>query len=363
MLRRASDAMADIISQSDTFDSKYTVPPSHDESYFPPPALVSPFEQEDDDADTDTDGSSIRTPSIAHFTPAMFSIYSKDSIDSTDTPRHLRDLSPDDLNEYNSLSALCVRLRQLLILVDAQRYHVENEIKQRDDILEIRSRRRAWQNKALVARTGDIDVGLATPYTSSRLSQVVWTAADYEYVPPANGAEKELLEESDNDDMEFGSRRTRGRSDAKLFPVSEEEEEDEDELFNPRVYELELGFDEGLRSWKIEDDEEEDEGDTKSLQPFTRPRTRTISMHQDKMPTSRSPVMAAQSVLPELPPMYSKVEIAGIDAPLTTYGRYSGDEFTLSMDTISFETGLSVSTMDPEPEKDWLAPRFTPEII
>ncbi|KAF9030341.1 hypothetical protein BDZ89DRAFT_949824 [Hymenopellis radicata] len=262
MLRRASDAMAEIISQTDGFNSDYTVSPFEDESYFSPPThMPSPFE---DDADTDTDGSSIHTPSTAHFNSVNFSFPPKSPADNTAIPRHLRDLSSDDLCEYNSLSAVCINLRRLLIISEAQKEHVTNEAKQRDDILEIRSRRRAWQNKALVARVGDMDVGLATPYTSSRLSQAMWTAEEYEYVPPSREAEEEMIEEYEYDTkMALGRTRTKGKSDAKLFPVSEEDEEDE--LFDVREYEVELGFDEGLRSWKIDDDEEEEDEEPRKV--------------------------------------------------------------------------------------------------
>ncbi len=361
MLRRASEAMAEIISQTDGFHSDYTVSPFEDENYFPPLThMPSPFE---DDADTDTDGSSIHTPSTAHFNSVNFSFPSKSPADNTAIPRHLRDLSSDDLYEYNSLSAVCIRLRQLLIILEAQKEHAANETKQRDDILEIRSRRRAWQNKALVARVGDMDVGLATPYTSSRLSQVTWTAAEYEYIPPSREAEEEMIEEYEYDTkMALGRTRTKGKNDAKLFPVSEEEEEDE--LFDAREYQVELGFDEGLRSWKIDEDEEDEDEEPRKVSKGPRPRTN--SMHQDRLPQSRTPALNATSLLcqslTDRPPIYSEVEVAGIDVSFGGYNRFAGDEFTLSMD-LPFRKGLSVSTMDPEPEKDWLGARFTPEVI
>ncbi len=121
-------------------------------------------------------------------------------------PRHLQGLSTDELLEYQSLSSHCVRLRQLLILQEAKEEHHANEVRQRDAILEIRSRRRAWQNKALVARVGDMNVGLATPYASSRLAQVSWSGEDYEYVPPSydSTAEEEYVEEYEEYDEKLG---------------------------------------------------------------------------------------------------------------------------------------------------------------
>ena len=139
-----------------------------------------------------------------------------------------------------------------------------------------------------------------------------------------------------------------------MFPVSEEEEGD---LFNAEEYELELGLEEGLRSWKI-DDEDEDDSEEEKVKPRIRPRARTNSMHEERSPQMRKSALTATSLLcqplSEKLPMYTEVEVTGLGVAFGGYSRFTGDEFTLSMD-LPFKKGLSVSSMDPEPEKHWHA--------
>ncbi|KAK0469313.1 uncharacterized protein EV420DRAFT_1258853 [Desarmillaria tabescens] len=402
MLRRASDTMADLLQQAVEVNNTFVTSPFEDEGYFPPPSLVtSPFSSiEDDEGDTDTDGSSVHTPSTAYF--SLRSMHPRHShapetpTDYTSVPRHLQGLSSDELLEYQSLSSHCVRLRQLLILQEAKEEHHANEVRQRDAILEIRSRRRAWQNKALVARVGDMNVGLATPYTSSRLAQVSWSGEDYEYMPLShdNDAEKEYVEEYEYDGkLSLGSKRTKGRSDAKLFPVSEE---DEEEPFNAQEYELELGLDglddvdAALRAWKIEDGDEYEEGIVNYAgigKPSIHSRIRANSLRVNRLGLRpnvnveslprHSSTLSATSLLCqplriERPPGYSKVDVT--DLELGGYKRLLGDEFTLSMDVplrmrvqeqdlLMKRHNPPVLKMDPNSERDWLSPRFADEGI
>ncbi|PBK76141.1 hypothetical protein ARMSODRAFT_905635 [Armillaria solidipes] len=403
MLRRASDTMADLLQQAVEINNAFVTSPFEDEGYFPPPSLVtSPFSSiEDDGGDTDTDGSSVHTPSTAYF--SLRSMHSRHShvpetpTDYTSVPRHLQGLSTDELLEYQSLSSHCVRLRQLLILQEAKEEHHANEVRQRDAILEIRSRRRAWQNKALVARVGDMNVGLATPYASSRLAQVSWSGEDYEYVPPSydSTAEEEYVEEYDEYDekLGLGLKRSKGRSDAKLFPVSEE---DEEEPFDAQEYELELGLDglddvdAALRAWKIEDGDDYEEGIVNyagigKVSIHTRIRTNSLHVNRlgarpnvnvESLPRHSSTLSATsllcQPLRVERPPTYSKVDTA--DLEFGGYKRLLGDEFTLSMDVplrmrvqeqelLMKRRNPSVLRMDANPENDWLIPRFADEGI
>ncbi|KAK0205207.1 hypothetical protein DFS33DRAFT_744420 [Desarmillaria ectypa] len=404
MLRRASDTMADLLQQAVEINNAFVISPFEDKGYFPPPSLVpSSFSSiEDDEGDTDTDGSSVHTPSTAYF--SLRSMHPRRShapetpTDYTTVPRHLQGLSSDELLEYQSLSSHCVRLRQLLILQEAKEEHHANEVRQRDTILEIRSRRRAWQNKALVARVGDMNVGLATPYTSSRLAQVSWSGEDYEYMSPSynSTAEEEYMEEYDEYDekLGLGLKRTKGRSDAKLFPVSEEDEEGQ---FDAQEYELELGLDglddvdAALRAWKIEDEDDYEEGTVNYAgigKPSIHPKIRTNSMHVNRLGARpnvnveslprHSSTLSATSLLcqplrVERLPSYSKVDVA--DLEFGGYKRFLGDEFILSttdvplrvrvqeQDILSKRRNPSVFKMDANLGREWLSPQFADEGI
>ncbi|KAG7451553.1 uncharacterized protein BT62DRAFT_1000807 [Guyanagaster necrorhizus] len=399
MLRRASDTMADLLQQAAETNSAFVTSSFQDEGYFPPSCLVtSPFSSDEDDADTD--GSSVHTPSTAYFSLRSMHRYShapETPTDYTSVPRHLQGLSSDELLEYQSLSSHCIRLRQLLILQEAKEEHLANEVRQRDAVLEIRSRRRAWQNKALVARVGDMNVGLATPYASSRLAQVSWSGEDYEYSSPSYDSivEEDYVKQYREYDekLVLGLKRTKGRSDAKLFPVREE---DEEEPCDAQEYELELGLDglddvdAALRAWKIEDEDDYEEGFINYAgigKASIHPRIRTNSMHVNRLGARpnvnveslprHSSTLSATSLLCQplkigRPPSYSKMDISGLASG--GYKRLLGDRFTLSMDVplrmqakeqdlLMKRRHSSILTMDADSERGWLSPRFTEEVI
>ncbi len=155
---------------------------------------MSPLQPGEDDAKTDAEGSSIHIRSTTTY------------MDSSNRPadtRCLENLSPDDLYKYESLSSICDLLRQLLVVSEAQKEHRADEVKQSDDLLETRTRRRAWGNKALhVPSVRDVDVFLATPAINSPLRRVMWTLEEREYVPASSEVEPEMSDEYEYDDDE-----------------------------------------------------------------------------------------------------------------------------------------------------------------
>ena len=96
-------------------------------------------------------------------------------------------LSSVALSEYTQLQDLRTRLGQLVLFAASQARVSADEIKSRLEILAVRSRRRAWSNKALsptaksvMARAnGSTTLGLATPFRGSSLARYVWTPEDF----------------------------------------------------------------------------------------------------------------------------------------------------------------------------------------
>ncbi|PPQ92194.1 hypothetical protein CVT25_008968 [Psilocybe cyanescens] len=94
-------------------------------------------------------------------------------------------LSAPALEEYRYLMDSRKRLAQLLLFAASQSRVANEETRSRLDILAVRSRRRAWSNRALSmeakSRTGlggSAAYGLATPFRSSALARYMWTAED-----------------------------------------------------------------------------------------------------------------------------------------------------------------------------------------
>lgn len=96
-------------------------------------------------------------------------------------------LSSVALSEYTQLQDLRTRLGQLVLFAASQARVSADEIKSRLEVLAVRSRRRAWSNKALsptarsvMARAnGSTTLGLATPFRGSSLARYVWTPEDF----------------------------------------------------------------------------------------------------------------------------------------------------------------------------------------
>lgn len=327
-------------------------------------------DEDTDSIETDTDGSSVHTPSSGHEvfifpppplpnkpghqnvpplvppktatgavrvvppTPVQAKPPSATLIPECPPPGSL---SPTEMAEYKSLSRLTGKLQYLLIGARARATQAASEAKQREVVLEVRSRRRAWLNRSLgsVSHTnGNTCYGyvatctMSAPYMSSTLAKCMWTAEDWEYAPDVcvGDGDEVLFQDrtrpcaSDDEQVGFGyqlrrmeSERRAKRGEPKLFPVTEEEEEDdfipvqgdEEALMGKRMREedglreLELGvaglgldLEAGEMAW-IEDEGggcKTNPGVVKTGIELDRPkiRKRTSSMYEQKSPFGRS---------------------------------------------------------------------------
>jgi len=109
------------------------------------------------------------------------------------TPSQTQHLSPAALHEYTDLLDLRTRLGQLLLFAGSQTRVIAEEKRTRLEILAVKSRRRAWSNRALslVARSqaglgGQYGYGLATTFRSSPLARYMWTVEDLERMPSSS---------------------------------------------------------------------------------------------------------------------------------------------------------------------------------
>ncbi|TRM62830.1 hypothetical protein BD626DRAFT_364597, partial [Schizophyllum amplum] len=258
------------------------------------------FYSSDEDEDDTDDESSVHTPSSAHFGPLsnqrQNQLASASAYYSCQShQRSTVSLPPAEVAEYRGFFELTRRLRHLLIACDARQTHMQNEQRQREAILEIRSRRRAWLNRALVPSKfgASTDSSLAMPFRSSRLAQASWTAEEYEYAP---SAPRDCLAEliacgEDVSRLRAGLRRTHSSGSDMLFPVCEDDEREgaeADGADDARELDLELGLG-GLSlaeervPWAGGDSDEE------MLPPPLCPRRRTSSMHKQRLDV-RTPV-------------------------------------------------------------------------
>lgn len=206
--------------------------PSGGQSYRPP-ATLRPIPITPSSNDNDTSSLSLHTRQAASSSPpnAIPRSPSPPAYRSRRlTPPYLS-LPQPLLSEYQDLLNLSQRLAQLLVLTRARAQHVETEQRQREDMLEVKGRRRAWLNKKLRVwgkgrrwEEGDgdgdgdgdgeeeqeqgreanarvspqrsskdpvvvgqerLDLALFfAPFRSSPLARFSWTAEEYEYVPP-----------------------------------------------------------------------------------------------------------------------------------------------------------------------------------
>ncbi|TRM61858.1 hypothetical protein BD626DRAFT_405151 [Schizophyllum amplum] len=217
------------------------------------PSVKGSAEESDDD-ETDTDASSIRTPSATDIFPSPPGQYQQSSLSSPSTyyfdyysRTSTKTLSPQELAEYSAFSALTRRLRKLMATAQTDHEHMENERRHQYDVLEVRSRRRAYINGGF-ARHGGPSVALSTPYKSSRLAQQTWSGEDFEYAP---------LREDDKEDESFLRAMGLAASDdvprppSRLFVPYDSDEEEEDGCSTDIQRGLELlGLATPSTSWK-----------------------------------------------------------------------------------------------------------------
>lgn len=280
--------------------STVPIPPNCDYSYDPeeseffsitaaslPPTPDGSDEEDDTGASTETDESSVHTPtsSSTHFpittpvsisakdeiTPSMLYVPSQKrqrshvssrshSHTNIQPPEYTLTLSPSAHAAYNSLLDMHSHLQRLQHLESARQRVVALEEQRHFVLLEVRGRRRAWLNRQLCK--GVESVGMATPFKSSPLVTFEsWGEGEWEYVGPVWRGRPErvsvaLVRGDDNGEYEgeqekygigagcdaageYGEfdrvdmrlHRTstggaRGRRSSRLFPVSEEDVED-----------------------------------------------------------------------------------------------------------------------------------------
>ncbi|KAL1739533.1 hypothetical protein HDZ31DRAFT_49239 [Schizophyllum fasciatum] len=156
---------------------------------------------DDCDDETDTDGSSIRTPTGSE-TPSLLypagrhSFYS--SISSCSSAGDGARARPAERAEYAAFATLVRRLQRLLVDAQYRREQEEDDARAHEAVVEVRSRRRAWLNGAL-AGAGVHDLGHSSPYSSSRLARAAWTAEEYEYAPAPAPPMRRLIYESEDE--------------------------------------------------------------------------------------------------------------------------------------------------------------------
>lgn len=329
-IQQCSLEMEDLVQQAN-LPSTHLHPPSNSRDYFSSSSAV--LSSTEDDGETDTDGSSVHTPSTTHGVGPFQATIGADLSKRLSIPD---DISPDGLDLCNQLSDTIHRLSQLAIVSRARAAYAESDKKQREAMLEIRSRRRAWLNNSLRLHILGRDqcLGFAMPFQSSRLAQPPWSGDDYEYVQPEPPTYQLELHEFD-ERMSPTSPRSRNRSDARLFPVSEEDE-----------------WDDGLHQLTVEEAWPEDvleEGKSSRAMPS---RTRTKSMHAEREPPAKRPApVLSQSRPCTKPPLYA------LQVSKQAY-QYLDEEFTLAMD-LPPSVGKFVGKLDipvAEPDGDWFAP-------
>lgn len=221
-------------------------PPTEDYYLLPrirkvlPPSRESSTGTEDDGdglsiaATTDTDGSSIHTPTEG------ISLY-RNSYLNTDFPRtpSPQEFTSEDLEVYHSLVQESDRLRQLIHRNDLFESRIASDDAQLHSMLEVKSRRRAWSNRDFCGGAPMALVGLATPFKSSPLARCepITPEAASPWKPSHNSRESSqyLCVTSGIHDL------------SELFPdVEEDYEEDDDQTLvdyrSPIVIDLEMGL-------------------------------------------------------------------------------------------------------------------------
>jgi hypothetical protein len=116
---------------------------------------------------TDTDGSSVHTPTDTFMVPEL-GYYDQTDFPRTPSPPRL---SQEDIELYTSLNRRCLLLRQILLRMEVYHMNLASEEKHLRSVLEVKSRRRAWSNGQLCGGAPVAYVGLATPFRSSPLAK------------------------------------------------------------------------------------------------------------------------------------------------------------------------------------------------
>ena len=359
-----------------------------------PTAQLREADDDEDDASesttasvsTETDGSSVHTPTDSPirsiFSPGIVTppggAPRLSPLETKALPQVPRSPSPPsptfdfDMSTYHTLSTMRSRLLHILARMDSSPRQVNSGSRYGSDltILDIKSRRRAWSCKDYVGGARMHLVGLATPVYSSPLARCEPVTAETVARLQAQAASSltpspsvvGLADLSEEFGVKLSVRAVTKEMDAQLFPVCEEEEEDEMiEDANTSFYQT------SSRGYSLDDDFSDDESwrevrdfDLESgLLAFPRPtspekpapapaptyaylhpmaRTRTRSIRQEPHPRLPSNSLLCQplNVKVPVPVMLNCGDSLDVDIE-----RGLGGEFTLSMDL-------------PPPPRGWL---------
>lgn len=212
---------------------------SHTKKALPPSRESSTGTEDEGDglsiaATTDTDGSSIHTPTEG------VSLH-RNSYLNSEFPRSPspQEFTPEDLELYHSLSQEGDRLRQLIHRNDSFGSRSSSDEAQLHSMLEVKSRRRAWLNSDFCGGAPVAFVGLGTPFKSSPLARCepITPEAMSQWVPGHNSRDSShyLCVTSGTHDL------------SELFPEVEEDYVEEDQAFmidfqGPTAVDLEMGL-------------------------------------------------------------------------------------------------------------------------
>ena len=185
-------------------------------------------------ATTDTDGSSIHTPTEG------VSLY-RNSYLNAEFPRSPspQEFTPEDLELFHSLSQEGDRLQQLIHRNDSFESRIISDEAQLRSMLDVKSRRRAWSNRDFCGGAPMALVGLATPFKSSPLARCepITPETASPWVPGHNSRDSShhLCVTSGTHDL------------SELFPEVDEDYEEEDngalvQYQSPMIVDLEMGL-------------------------------------------------------------------------------------------------------------------------
>ncbi|KAI0634532.1 hypothetical protein C8Q77DRAFT_1056084 [Trametes polyzona] len=337
---------------------------------------------------TETDGSSVHTPTdspaCSPFVPAVASMGQLPLNEAKGLPMVPRSPSPPvpaydfDMSAYHALSNLRSRLFSILSRLGSTPRQIHNQQQTSHSgsdltVLEIKSRRRAWSCRDFVGGARLSLVGLSTPVRSSPLARCEPVTAEMLAQVQAQASQdagRVRLSCLPDEGAEFGLPGSSNgvkvmtkELDSRLFPLSEEDEEEEEDL--QTGYRSGYSFDEYVEDeeWRSNSPEYDLESGLLAFprpepavgapaskpytfphsqsHPMVRPRTRSMRIEHPLLPSPLSdshsfPVegggLTSQSLLCQ--PLNVKVPVPVIldNGDELGIGHPHSPEFTLAMD-------------------------------
>ncbi|KAI0752528.1 hypothetical protein C8Q80DRAFT_1097662 [Daedaleopsis nitida] len=331
LLRKTDERMREMIAEANAHGFGHSLGPAHSDR-----TIVALHEVEDEDdatsastivsattASTETDGSSVHTPTDSPlrspFAPGVVSPPTDSArpspADAKMLPQVPRSPSPPsptfdfDMSTYHALGMMRTRLLGVLSRMDSSPRQMMSHSQHGSDltILEIKSRRRAWSNRDFVGGARLSLVGFATPFRSSPLARCEPVTAEtvsrmlaqssHEPERPALPANR-LPELS----AEFGVKTVTKEMDVRLFPVCEEDEEEDE----PVGYQSGYGLDEYIddEAWREMRDLDMESGLLAFPRPELPPSAADVQPHlyAHLHPMARARTKSMRKEHPPLPP-------------------------------------------------------------